>query len=54
MAVEDGVEFAEPLAPVKLENGVLYCKKMVLGDMDASGRRAWWRQMRQWKRPPTP
>ena len=39
MAVEDGVEFAELLAPVKLENGVLYCKKMVLGDMDASGRR---------------
>lgn len=39
MAVEDGVEFAELLAPVKLENGFLYCKKMVLGDMDASGRR---------------
>ena len=39
MAVEDGVEFAELLSPVKLENGVLYCKKMVLGDYDASGRR---------------
>ena len=39
MAVEDGVDFAELLAPVKLENGFLYCKKMVLGDMDASGRR---------------
>lgn len=39
MAVEDGVEFAELLAPVKLENGVLYCKRMVLGDIDASGRR---------------
>ncbi|PST32937.1 putative selenate reductase subunit YgfK [Enterocloster lavalensis] len=39
MAIEDGVEFAELLSPVKLENGVLYCKKMVLGDYDASGRR---------------
>ena len=39
MAVEDGVEFAELLAPVKLENGNLYCKKMVLGEFDASGRR---------------
>lgn len=39
MALEDGVEFAELLAPVKLENGTLYCKKMVLGDFDASGRR---------------
>ena len=28
MAIEDGVEFAELLSPVKLENGVLYCKKM--------------------------
>ena len=39
MAVEDGVEFAELLAPVKLENGTLYCRKMVLGEYDASGRR---------------
>lgn len=39
MAVEDGVEFAELLAPVKLEDGTLYCKKMILGDYDASGRR---------------
>ena len=39
MAMEDGVEFAELLAPVKLENGTLYCKKMILGDFDASGRR---------------
>ena len=38
MAIEDGVEFAELLSPVKLANGVLYCKKMVLGDYDASGR----------------
>ena len=39
MAMEDGVEFAELLAPVKLENGTLYCRRMVLGDYDASGRR---------------
>ena len=39
MAVEDGVEFAELLAPVKLENGVLVCEKMALGKADASGRR---------------
>ncbi|MDO5417542.1 MAG: FAD-dependent oxidoreductase, partial [Lachnospiraceae bacterium] len=39
MAIEDGVEFAELLSPVKLADGVLTCKKMVLGDYDASGRR---------------
>lgn len=39
MAMEDGVEFAELLSPVKLENGSLICKRMMLGDMDASGRR---------------
>lgn len=39
MAVEDGVEFKELLSPVKLENGALICKKMKLGDFDASGRR---------------
>ena len=39
MAMEDGVEFAELLAPVKLENKTLYCRKMVLGDIDESGRR---------------
>ena len=40
MALEDGVEFAELLAPVRQENGVLTCRKMVLGDPDASGRRS--------------
>lgn len=40
MAMEDGVEFAELLSPVSLENGTLLCKKMVLGEMDASGRRS--------------
>ena len=39
MALEDGVEFAELLSPVKLENGVLVCEKMALGEADASGRR---------------
>lgn len=39
MAIADGVEFAELLAPVKLENGKLTCRKMVLGDYDESGRR---------------
>ena len=39
MAVEDGVEFKELLAPVKLENGRLLCDVMKLSDMDASGRR---------------
>ena len=39
MAVEDGVEFMELLAPVKAENGRLLCKVMKLGDHDASGRR---------------
>lgn len=39
MAIADGVEFAELLSPVKLENGVLVCEKMALGEADASGRR---------------
>ena len=39
LAVEDGVEFRELLAPVKLENGKLICKVMQLSDIDDSGRR---------------
>lgn len=39
MAVEDGVEFKELLAPVKLEHGELLCDVMRLSDLDASGRR---------------
>lgn len=39
MAMQDGVEFAELLAPVKHENGILLCRRMKLGDSDASGRR---------------
>ena len=39
MAMDDGVEFCELLAPVKLEGGKLVCKVMQLGDIDASERR---------------
>lgn len=38
LAIEDGVEFKELLAPVRLENGTLICDKMMLGAVDASGR----------------
>ena len=40
LAVEDGVDFKELLAPVKLEAGKLTCKKTVLSEIDASGRRS--------------
>ena len=36
--IEDGVEFRELLAPVKMENGTLLCNKMALSQTDASGR----------------
>jgi putative selenate reductase len=39
MAVEDGVEFKELLAPVKLAGGKLLCQVMKLSDTDESGRR---------------
>lgn len=38
LALEDGVEFRELLAPVKMEDGTLLCNKTVLGEPDASGR----------------
>lgn len=38
LAIEDGVEFKELLAPVKAEDGRLICKVTKLGDRDASGR----------------
>ncbi|MCI8888236.1 MAG: putative selenate reductase subunit YgfK [Hungatella sp.] len=38
LAIEDGVEFKELLAPVRMEEGSLVCSKMRLGAMDASGR----------------
>lgn len=37
-ALEDGVKFMELLAPKTQKDGVLTCKKVVLGEMDASGR----------------
>lgn len=40
LATEDGVEFAELLAPVEQKDGVLVCKKMKLGELDESGRRS--------------
>ena len=38
LALNDGVELKELLAPVSHKNGKLTCHKMVLGEMDASGR----------------
>ena len=38
-AIEEGVEFAELLAPVSQADGKLLCDKMKLGEPDASGRR---------------
>ena len=39
MAVEDGVEFKELLAPKRLADGKLICDVMRLGEIEASGRR---------------
>ena len=38
LAIHDGVEMKELLAPVSHKNGKLICHRMVLGEMDASGR----------------
>ncbi|MEL3905823.1 MAG: putative selenate reductase subunit YgfK [Treponema sp.] len=38
LALEDGVEFLELLAPVSYENGILRCEKMRLGERGADGR----------------
>ena len=40
LAIEDGVEFLELVAPVAQKDGKLICNKMKLGDPDASGRRS--------------
>ena len=40
LALEDGVEFMELLAPEKLEKGQLVCHVMELGAPDAKGRRS--------------
>jgi len=39
LAIEDGVEFKELLAPVKISNGILTCQVIKLGEPDESGRR---------------
>lgn len=40
LAIEDGVQFLELLAPVGVKDGVLTCNVMALGAPDASGRRS--------------
>ena len=40
LALADGVEFKELLAPVSYQNGNLKCQKMILGAPDFSGRRS--------------
>ena len=40
LALQDGVEFCELLAPRALKDGLLLCDEMRLGAPDASGRRA--------------
>ena len=40
LAIADGVQFLELVSPVEQKDGKLICKKMKLGDPDASGRRA--------------
>jgi putative selenate reductase len=39
LALAEGVVFRELLAPVSLAGGILTCRKMVLGEADARGRR---------------
>lgn len=39
-AVEEGVEFKELLSPVALEDNILLCERMVLGERDKSGRKS--------------
>jgi putative selenate reductase len=40
LALADGVEISELLAPVSFADGVLQCEIMTLGDYDSSGRRS--------------
>ena len=39
LAIADGVEFLELVAPVEQKDGKLICNQMKLGEPDASGRR---------------
>lgn len=40
LALQDGVEFCELLAPDSFKDGTLTCHKMALGEADSSGRRS--------------
>ena len=40
LAMADGVRFLELVSPMAQENGKLRCRKMILGEPDASGRRS--------------
>lgn len=40
LAVNDGVEFMELLAPIAHENGILRCARVILGESDESGRKS--------------
>lgn len=40
LAIADGVEFLELVAPVEQKDGMLVCEKMKLGDPDEKGRRS--------------
>ncbi len=40
LALEDGVEFLELLAPKCQKNGILLCNRVILGAKDASGRQS--------------
>jgi len=40
LAIEEGIEFYELLAPKSHQNGVLICTQMELGEPDSSGRRS--------------
>ncbi len=39
LAMADGVQFLELVSPLEQKDGTLICRKMVLGEPDASGRR---------------
>ncbi|MGF6906105.1 putative selenate reductase subunit YgfK [Fusobacterium sp. PH5-44] len=40
LALNDGVQFKELLLPVKVDSGMLQCRKMILGPIDSSGRQS--------------
>ncbi len=40
LAIEEGIEFKELLSPVALEDNILVCERMILGEQDKSGRKS--------------